>query len=96
MLHGAWILLLGGATRSSVPALIASAGPFAKALLLVLLAVSVYSWAVIWSRLRLYARVEREDRKFLGAFRRLRSLDLRHLEFVRWLVKTGKLTDQLA
>ena len=24
------------------------------------------------------------------------SLDLRHLEFVRWLVKTGKLTDQLA
>jgi len=71
MLHGAWILLLGGATRSTVPALIASAGPFAKALLLVLLAVSVYSWAVIWSRLRLYARVEREDRKFLGAYRRL-------------------------
>jgi hypothetical protein len=24
------------------------------------------------------------------------SLDLRHLEFIRWLVKTGKLTDQLA
>ena len=24
------------------------------------------------------------------------SLDLRRLEFVRWLVKTGKLTDQLA
>lgn len=24
------------------------------------------------------------------------SLDLRHLEFVRWLVQTGKLTDQLA
>jgi hypothetical protein len=24
------------------------------------------------------------------------ALDLRHLEFVRWLVKTGKLTDQLA
>jgi hypothetical protein len=24
------------------------------------------------------------------------ALDLRRLEFVRWLVKTGKLTDQLA
>lgn len=24
------------------------------------------------------------------------TLDLRHLEFVRWLVETGKLTDQLA
>lgn len=24
------------------------------------------------------------------------TLDLRHLEFVRWLVQTGKLTDQLA
>jgi biopolymer transport protein TolQ len=67
---GAWILLMGSA-RASVPALIGSAGPFAKALLLILLAISVYSWAVIWSRLRLYARVEREDRAFLGALRRL-------------------------
>jgi hypothetical protein len=44
----------------------------------------------------------------IGRLRRLRrvyakksemdqaTLDLRHLEFVRWLVETGKLTDQLA
>ena len=32
---------------------------------------SVYSWAVIWNRTQLYARVERSDRAFLGAFRRL-------------------------
>jgi hypothetical protein len=44
----------------------------------------------------------------IGRLRRLRkayarksemdqaALDLRHLEFVRWLVETGKLTDQLA
>ena len=73
MLLGAWILLLGGGARASVTALIGSAGPFAKVLLLILLAISVYSWAVIWSRLRLYARVEREDRAFLGALRRLPS-----------------------
>jgi hypothetical protein len=24
------------------------------------------------------------------------TLDLRHLQFIRWLVQTGKLTDQLA
>jgi len=67
----AFILLLGGGARASVPALIAGAGPFAKAILIVLLAISVYSWAVIWSRMRLYARVERDDRRFLLAFRRL-------------------------
>jgi len=39
---------------------------------------SVYSWAVIWNRLRFYARVERADRAFLGAFRRLpRNADFR-------------------
>jgi len=67
----AWILLAGAVGRGTVPALIGSAGPFAKSILLILLAMSIYSWAVIWNRLRLYARVEREDREFLGVFRRL-------------------------
>jgi len=73
MIVGAWILLAGAGSRATVPALIASAGPFAKAILLILLVMSVYSWAVIWSRMRLYGRVEREDRAFLSAFRRLPS-----------------------
>src|SRR5437867_1783370 len=68
---GAWMLLAGVGVRGTVPALIGSAGPFAKSVLLILLAMSIYSWAVIWNRLRLYARVEREDREFLGVFRRL-------------------------
>lgn len=61
----------GPGLRASVPALVGSSGPFAKTLLLVLLGVSAYSWAVIWNRLRLYQRVERADRDFLIAFRRL-------------------------
>ena len=57
--------------RASVPALVASSGLFAKFVLIVLLAVSAYSWAVIWNRLRLYSRIERANREFLAAFRRL-------------------------
>jgi biopolymer transport protein TolQ len=71
MLVAGLILQLAGGGRASVPALVMSAGPFAKAILLILLIISVYSWAVIWSRIRLYRRVEREDRAFLGHFRRL-------------------------
>jgi biopolymer transport protein TolQ len=32
---------------------------------------SVYSWAVIWNRHRLFSRVAKADKVFLGAFRRL-------------------------
>ena len=65
------IVLAAAGLRASVPALIASSGPFAKVILLVLLGVSVYSWAVIWNRLRLFSRVERADRRFLASYRRL-------------------------
>jgi len=57
--------------RASVPALIASSGAFGKAILLVLVAMSVYAWAVIWNRLRLFRAGERADRQFLTAFRGL-------------------------
>src|SRR5205814_7464848 len=43
----------------------------AKTILAVLLVMSVYSWAILWNRLRLYARVARADRQFLLAFRKL-------------------------
>src|SRR4030095_2460787 len=73
-----WVLQWSGGARATVPALIAASGPFAKVVLAILLIMSVYSWAVIWNRIRLYARVERADRAFLGAFRRLpRNADLR-------------------
>ena len=66
----AYVLAAAG-IRASVPALIAGSGPFARIILLVLLGISIYSWAVIWNRLRLFSRVERADRAFLGSYRRL-------------------------
>jgi len=66
-----WLLQWGGASRASVPALIASSGPFAKAVLGVLAIMSIYSWAVIWNRSSLYGRVRKADQHFLRAFRRM-------------------------
>jgi biopolymer transport protein TolQ len=69
MILGDFILQAGVGVRASVPALVASSGLFAKFILLLLLGISVYTWAVIVERLRLLARVQREDRDFLAAFR---------------------------
>jgi len=65
------VVAAGAGIRASVPALVGSSGPFAKGILLVLLVMSAYSWAVIWDRLRAFGRVERADRAFLAAFRKL-------------------------
>jgi biopolymer transport protein TolQ len=64
----AFVLQVGG-VRASVPALVASSGLFAKFILVLLLGISIYTWAIIVERLRLYLRVQREDREFLAAFR---------------------------
>ncbi len=65
------VLLQSAGARASIPALVADAGAFSKAVLVLLLALSVYSWAVIWNRMRLYGRVDKADRAFLTAFRRI-------------------------
>lgn len=70
MTFGILVLQLGGNIRASIPQLILNSGPFAKVILVVLLVMSVYSWAVIWNRLRRYAQVERANRVFLASFRR--------------------------
>jgi len=70
MAHSMVLLQLGG-VRASIPSLVAGASPFSKVILGVLLVVSVYSWAVIWNRMRLYGRVEKADKEFLASFRRL-------------------------
>jgi biopolymer transport protein TolQ len=69
MVVGDFILQAGIGVRASVPALVASSGLFAKFILLLLLGISVYTWAIIVERLRLYLRVQREDRDFLASFR---------------------------
>ena len=73
MAMGVFILQAGIGLRASVPALVASSGLFAKFILLLLLGISVYTWAIIVERLRLYLRVQREDREFLAAFRAARG-----------------------
>ena len=60
---------LGAGAAGSIPALVAKASPFSKAVLALLVGLSVYSWAVMWDRLRLYARVRTQDARFLQAFR---------------------------
>jgi biopolymer transport protein TolQ len=65
------LLLQSAGARASIPALVGNAGLFAKAVLTLLLGLSVYSWAVIWNRMQLFSRVERADRDFLLAFRRI-------------------------
>ncbi len=75
MILGDFILQAGIGVRASVPALVASSGLFAKFILLVLLGISVYTWAVIVERLRLFVRVQREDREFLTAFRAAGAAD---------------------
>jgi biopolymer transport protein TolQ len=71
MVIASLILQLGAGTRATIPGLVAQASPFSKGVLLLLLLMSVYSWAVIWNRLRLYGRVARADVAFVSAFRRL-------------------------
>jgi biopolymer transport protein TolQ len=62
-------LQLGGGAAGSIPALVAHASLFSKAVLALLVGLSVYSWAVMWDRLRLYARVRAQDAQFLTSFR---------------------------
>ena len=71
MLPSIVLLQAGAGMRASVVSLVIHSSPFAKVILIGLLAVSVYCWAVIWNRLRLYGALERADRAFLEAFRRL-------------------------
>jgi biopolymer transport protein TolQ len=72
------LVLQAGGVRASVVDLVLRSTPFAWSILIILVLLSVYSWAVIWNRIRLYSRVERADRVFLGAFRRLaRGADFR-------------------
>ena len=80
MVLGTFLLQAGGGLRASVPSLITHASLFSKIILLVLVAASIYSWAVIWNRLRRYASLERADRAFLEHFRRTPpATDLRPL-----------------
>lgn len=64
--------------QGSLLQLIASSGPVAKAVLLILLAFSFLSWAVMIERFRVYKKAARDSRAFLDAMDSSRSpADLR-------------------
>jgi biopolymer transport protein TolQ len=99
MAWAAIVLQMGAGVRASIPSLIASAGPFAKAILILLAVMSIYSWAVIADRMRLYAQVRAADRQFLDAFRRLPGTgDFRRLceQYTRSLLARVALAGQRA
>jgi len=67
------VVPLQAGVRASVPSLVMSSGAFNKGLLL-LLVLSVWTWAVIVERWRLLRRVQAADRTFRTAFRAATSL----------------------
>lgn len=69
ILTSSLLLAIGAGGTASIPGLVANASPFSKAVLLLLLSMSVYSWGVLWDRLRLFAKVKVQDTRFLHSFR---------------------------
>jgi biopolymer transport protein TolQ len=58
----------GGGFRGSVVDLVLYSGPIVKIVLLILLFFSILSWAIIFSKLLLIRRADRESREFLRIF----------------------------
>ena len=58
----------GGGFRGSVVDLVLYSGPIVKIVLLILLFFSILSWAIIFSKLSLIRRADRESREFLRLF----------------------------
>ncbi len=68
------VVPLQAGVRASVPSLVLSSGTFNKLLLLLLLVLSIATWAVIVERWRLLRRVQAADRAFRTAFRAATTL----------------------
>jgi biopolymer transport protein TolQ len=74
MLPALWMPLQAG-VRASVPSLVMQSGPFNKGLLLLLMVLSVATWAVIVDRWRRLAAAQSADRAFRAAFRATSGLN---------------------
>jgi len=59
---------MGGGFRGSVVELVLYSGPVVKIVLIILLFFSILSWAIIFSKLHLIKRAEKESRAFLRIF----------------------------
>ncbi|MEN9723884.1 MAG: hypothetical protein RJB38_1870 [Pseudomonadota bacterium] len=66
---------MSGMLQNGIFDLIAESGPVAKLVLLVLLGASIFSWSLIFSKLRLLKSATGENSEFLNAFWNSRSMD---------------------
>ncbi len=62
--------LFASAVGDEIVSLLGQSGPVARIVLVILLFFSIFSWAIIISRARLYRRAKAQSSKFLRAFRR--------------------------
>lgn len=67
-------LVAGFGSGTSVSEMVASAGPVAKAVLLVLLLFSIVSWAIITQKYLLFRKIRKQSAAFLSVFFEQRNL----------------------
>ena len=64
----------GGPFKGTVFEMVAEMGFFAKIVLIILLFLSVVSWAITFNKIALFRKVSSETQKFLSIFRRRKSI----------------------
>lgn len=77
-------LFLAQESFGSLWSLILHSGPVALAVLLILLFFSIFSWAVIFKKVRIYREVEQQSQEFHEEFRRRNSLSEIYRECERY------------
>jgi biopolymer transport protein TolQ len=75
-------LASGGPFEGTVLELVAQMGLFAKIVLVILLFLSVVSWAITFNKIGLFRKVNRETRRFLSVFRNRTNLAQAYLSCV--------------
>src|SRR5215471_11591085 len=68
-------LLLASAVGGEISGLIESSGPVAKIVLVILLAFSLASWTIIFSKWGLYRRARTQSNRFMRMFRKSERLN---------------------
>jgi hypothetical protein len=71
-----------GPVEGTVFELVAQMGLFAKIVLIILLFLSVVSWAITFNKIGLFRKVNRETERFLTVFRKRTNLDQAYLSCV--------------
>lgn len=70
-----WLSFLGQNGSGSIGSMILAAGPVAKAVLIILLVMSIVSWAIIVFKYISYRKIEKSADKFMDAFAGVKTLN---------------------